>query len=100
MKPKDLALLKALLQEGVRPKFIIEKIPSLRGRNSFISKLRKKMGMVPFRRSRVVGWHSNGVSKSMKLSVKLRSEGWTLAKIGKKIGVSRERVRQYLLNPD
>jgi Sigma-70, region 4 len=81
----------------MRPKLIIEKIPSLRGQNSFISKIRKELGIPPFRRSRITGWRSNGVQSRIDQSRRLRHQGWTLDRIGKKMGITRERVRQYLL---
>jgi hypothetical protein len=79
--------IKKLLQAGWLPRFIRKKFPKTdSGR---IAYYRRLLGMPPFPR---------GGPRDLAAAAKarrLRNAGWTYAKIGAVLGVSRQRAHQY-----
>jgi hypothetical protein len=80
-----------LLKAGVTPRFIRKKFPQTKPAD--ITYRRRRLGMPPFPRGGPRG------PRSMAARIKarrLRQAGWTFAKIGAALGVSRQRAHQYL----
>ena len=80
--------IKKMLKSGKTPLFIRKKFPGTE--SGTITYWRKRLGMPPFQR---------GAPLKMKAWVtarKLRETGLTYQKIGDRMGVSRQRVHQYL----
>jgi hypothetical protein len=80
-----------MLQAGMKPRMIRQNFPETS--SSKISNCRRQLGMPPFR--------PGGPSGPRNLIAwikarKLRKKGWTYAKIGAVLGVSRQRVHQFL----
>lgn len=80
--------IKKLLKAGKPPHYIRKKLPGTE--SGTITYWRKRLGMPPFQRGaplKVEAWTR---------ARKLRESGLTYQKIGDRMGVSRQRVHQYL----
>jgi hypothetical protein len=81
-----------MLKAGIRPYYIRQQIPQ--ARKLPIAYWRKQLGLPPFSRGALPGMGRNLAAR--RKAEKLRAKGWTYAKIGAALGVSRQRVHQYL----
>jgi uncharacterized protein YerC len=80
-----------MLQAGMTPRLIQKKFPGTGSAN--ISYRRRLLSMPPFR----PGGPSGPRNLTARIKARgLRKKGWTYAKIGAVLGVSRQRVHQYL----
>jgi hypothetical protein len=80
-----------MLQAGMKPRMIRKQFPETESAN--ISYRRRQLGIPPFRPGGPSG--PRNVAARIKAR-RLRKKGWTYAKIGAVLGVSRQRVHQYL----
>ena len=80
-----------MLKAGMAPRLIRKKFPGTTP--AAIKYNRKKLGLPPFPRGGPRG--PRNLAARIKAR-KLRKAGWTYAKIGAALGVSRQRVHQYL----
>jgi len=81
-----------LLKAGWLPRFIRKKFPETTSGRIFLR--RKLLGMPPFPCGGPRGpWNLAALAKVRRL----RKAGWTYAKIGAALGVSRQRVHQYIV---
>lgn len=81
-----------LLKAGCLPRFIRKKFSGTDP--STISYRRRLLGMPPFPRGSPPGLRKLDVLAKVR---RLRKAGWTYAKIGEVLGVSRQRVHQYIV---
>jgi hypothetical protein len=81
-----------LLKAGWLPRFIRKKFPETTSGSIFFH--RKRLGMPPFPRGSPPGLRKLDVLAKVR---RLRKAGWTYAKIGEVLGVSRQRVHQYIV---
>jgi uncharacterized protein YerC len=80
-----------MLQAGMTPRLIQKKFPGTGSAN--IGYRRRLLGMPPFR----AGGPSGPRNLTARIKArKLRKKGWTYAKIGAVLGMSRQRVHQFL----
>jgi hypothetical protein len=80
-----------MLQAGMKPRMIRKKYPDTASAD--INNCRKQLGMPPF----PPGGPSGPRNLIARIKArKLRKNGWTYAKIGAVLGVSRQRVHQFL----
>jgi hypothetical protein len=80
-----------MLQAGMEPRMIRKKFPETEP--AIICYRRRQLGIPPFRPGGPAG--PRNLAARIKAR-RLRKKGWTYAKIGAVLGVSRQRVHQYL----